>query len=266
MLSPLVTAASASAPLAPARSRSSRSKPEPTICSPGQAPGSRRKACRRRSMIATVWPSSARDMARPEPTRPQPTTITCTQTVQHGRPPIAKRRRRAKVAATSGPPVGCTLRPWILGPARPATPWRRPWRPRSLVEGAAGSGSAHRTFGPAPSSGAAAFGQGHAVPRGLPLSPEEQAARAGAHDRGAALGASQQDDGARRLVLRRHLVLGLRHRAGVDPAGQSDRRRRVLPHRADHDCRHRGAGLRHPLVPRSGQGLHKGGGCLCRRP
>src|SRR5580693_9268416 len=39
VLSPLVTAARASAPTAPARSRSSRSKPEPTICWPFQPGG-----------------------------------------------------------------------------------------------------------------------------------------------------------------------------------------------------------------------------------
>src|ERR1039458_8236621 len=77
VLSPLVTAASASAWSAPAFSRSSRSKPEPTMQGPSQ-PLRRRKARDDLSMTATEWPSALSETARPDPTRPQPTTITCT--------------------------------------------------------------------------------------------------------------------------------------------------------------------------------------------
>src|SRR5450631_4287067 len=65
-LSPLVTAA-----------RWSRSKPKPTIVRPGQSSGRRRKDRRFLSMMATLWPSRSRRMPSSEPTRPQPTTITC---------------------------------------------------------------------------------------------------------------------------------------------------------------------------------------------
>src|SRR5271156_4440930 len=92
VLSPLVTAASASAPTAPARSRSSRSNPEPMIRSPANTSGSRRKALAVRSMMATVWPSPTKDVAKPDPTRPHPTTTTCTTDIQLGPPPACKER------------------------------------------------------------------------------------------------------------------------------------------------------------------------------
>src|SRR6185437_9563961 len=77
VLSPLVTAARAPAPTAPAFSRSSRSNPEPTRRWPPQSLR-RRKARSFLSMTATEWPSAVSETARPEPTRPHPTTITCT--------------------------------------------------------------------------------------------------------------------------------------------------------------------------------------------
>src|SRR3984957_14653792 len=77
VLSPLVTAARASASSAPALSRSSRSKPEPTMHGPSQS-FSRRKALADLARMATEWPSALGDMARPAPPRPHPTTMTCT--------------------------------------------------------------------------------------------------------------------------------------------------------------------------------------------
>ena len=64
-LSPLVTAASAEASWARASSRSSRSKPEPTMVVPGQSAGSRRNALALRSMMATEWPCAV--SSTPEP-------------------------------------------------------------------------------------------------------------------------------------------------------------------------------------------------------
>src|ERR1700722_15892013 len=77
VLSPLVTAARAPAWSAPAFSRSSRSKPDPTMHGPPQSLR-RRKALDDLSRTATEWPSALREMARPDPTRPHPTTMTCT--------------------------------------------------------------------------------------------------------------------------------------------------------------------------------------------
>ena len=76
-LSPLVTAASALALGAPAASRASRSNPDPMTLMPGHSGGSRRNALEFLSMIATLWPSSARRTAMPDPTRPHPTTTKC---------------------------------------------------------------------------------------------------------------------------------------------------------------------------------------------
>src|ERR1700683_906617 len=77
VLSPLVTAASASASSAPAFSRSSRSNPDPTMQGPSQSLR-RRKALVDLSRTATEWPSELSERVRPDPTRPHPTTMTCT--------------------------------------------------------------------------------------------------------------------------------------------------------------------------------------------
>ena len=61
----------------PRLSRSSRSNPEPTMQGPSQS-FRRRKARGLLSRTATEWPSLLNRTARPEPTRPQPTTTTCT--------------------------------------------------------------------------------------------------------------------------------------------------------------------------------------------
>src|ERR1700728_4270247 len=151
VLSPLVTAARASAPTAPAASRSSRSNPEPTSCWPVKASESRRKARRFLSRMATEWPSACRAIASPEPTRPHPTTTTCTRTVQHGPSGVVKNRpgrcpcamrtgpsgRLAYCDAVSGrtggdietgspPGVGGEPRPAPPIPARPAPPPKAP--------------------------------------------------------------------------------------------------------------------------------------------
>src|SRR5581483_8255643 len=77
VLSPLVTAATASASRTPACSRWSRSNPKPSTARPLHRSGKRRKALRFLSMMATEWPASSRATASSDPTRPQPTTITC---------------------------------------------------------------------------------------------------------------------------------------------------------------------------------------------
>src|SRR4051812_15475394 len=95
-LSPFVTAATAPASSMPASCSRSRSNPTPTIFLPLNPAGSRRNAVSLRSMMATVWPAASTAVARPEPTRPQPTTTTCTI------PPPA-------------PPVGTTGRTVLRG-------------------------------------------------------------------------------------------------------------------------------------------------------
>ena len=77
-LSPLVTAASAPARSMPASSRLSRSNPKPTTRCPAYPAGSRRNAFAFLSITATVWPDFSSVPASSLPTRPQPTTTTCT--------------------------------------------------------------------------------------------------------------------------------------------------------------------------------------------
>src|SRR4051795_3883320 len=78
-LSPLETAANASARLTPAFSRTSWSKPYPVILSPLNPGPSLRKLSGSLSMTETVWLRSSRLLARVEPTRPQPMITTCTE-------------------------------------------------------------------------------------------------------------------------------------------------------------------------------------------
>src|SRR5580692_1534784 len=99
VLSPLVTAARASASSAPAFSRSSRSNPEPTMHGPSHSLR-RRKALADLSRMATEWPSALSEMARPDPTRPHPTTMTCTP--QCNTPRRVLQRRTATSTSTSG--------------------------------------------------------------------------------------------------------------------------------------------------------------------
>src|ERR1700678_3771537 len=77
-LSPLLTAAKASACSIPAWMSTSRSKPIPLTRSPLNDVRSRRNASGSRSIIATVIPRSSRIWASVEPTRPQPIITICT--------------------------------------------------------------------------------------------------------------------------------------------------------------------------------------------
>src|SRR5258706_1509241 len=95
-LSPLVTAASAEARSIPASMSRSRSKPMPSTVCPAKPSGRRRNASGRRSITATVCPPATRPMARPLPTRPHPTTTTCTLANLLGQRPAAILTRRAE--------------------------------------------------------------------------------------------------------------------------------------------------------------------------
>src|SRR3954467_5781941 len=78
-LSPLETAAKASARRIPAFSSTSWSKPCPVILSPLKPGPSRRNASGSLSMTDTVWLRSSRLRASVEPTRPHPMITTCTR-------------------------------------------------------------------------------------------------------------------------------------------------------------------------------------------
>src|SRR6478672_7634407 len=84
-LSPLETAAKASARRMPAFSRTSWSNPIPVILSPLKPGPRRRNASGSLSMMETVWFRSSRLLASVEPTRPHPMITTCT------RPPYPQR-------------------------------------------------------------------------------------------------------------------------------------------------------------------------------
>src|SRR5215218_10334195 len=77
-LSPLDTAANASARRMPAFSRTCWSKPMPATLSPLKPGPSLRNASGALSMTETVWLRSSRLRARVEPTRPHPMITTCT--------------------------------------------------------------------------------------------------------------------------------------------------------------------------------------------
>src|SRR6478609_5551113 len=77
-LSPLETAANASAFSTPARSSTPWSKPMPVTLVPLKEGPSRRNASGLLSMIDTVWLRSSRLWASVEPTRPHPMITTCT--------------------------------------------------------------------------------------------------------------------------------------------------------------------------------------------
>src|SRR4051795_9455388 len=78
-LSPLETAANASARRMPAFSSTSWSKPYPVTFSPLNPGPSRRKESGSLSMTDTVWLRSSRLRASVEPTRPHPMITTCTR-------------------------------------------------------------------------------------------------------------------------------------------------------------------------------------------
>ena len=78
-LSPLETAANASARSAPASTSTSRWKPCPTTWRPRKSGPSRRNACASLSITATSCPSRSRLAPSDEPTRPHPMTTTYTR-------------------------------------------------------------------------------------------------------------------------------------------------------------------------------------------
>ena len=220
MLSPLVTAASAPASSAPAFSRSSRSNPEPTMRGPSQ-PLRRRKARDDLSMTATEWPSALREMARPEPTRPHPTTITCTpQCNTLGRVVQKPGRKRG----------GSFL--LLCGRGDP-DPTSRPTVPLPAVAA-------------------------EDIPETRSLPAQEQTARAAAGHRAAGHGAAEPAHRAGRVGAGLHLVVGLRHRGDADPAGALRRPGRLRPGRPHHVGHPGRPLLRHPLVPRGDSALHQG--------
>src|SRR5438105_9258754 len=77
-LSPLDTAANASASSMPASTSVSRSKPTPVTVRPAKSGPSRRKASALWSTTATECPAASRLCAIVDPTRPHPMITTCT--------------------------------------------------------------------------------------------------------------------------------------------------------------------------------------------
>ena len=281
MLSPLVTAARASAPMAPARSRSSRSNPEPTIRSPshsvGQAaegPGGAVDDGHGVPLFGEGHGQPGADPAATDHHDVHPDSATRPATgCKERRPP----RARGGSMAASG--LGSTVGRWTRGipkteaarhrPARPgragrgssrrSTP-RRPPPDRAPSGQSSPPGARHRPLGrpaapaavPAPRRGLVA------VPRDPPLPAEEQAARPAPGHRAAEHRAAQPAHRPRRAGARLHLVLGLRHRGDADPAGALRRAGRLRPGGADHHRHPRRAVLRHPVVPRGDPALHQG--------
>src|SRR5947199_7018380 len=187
-LSPLVTAARAPARSMPASSRWSRSKPKPTTVRPPKPWGRRRKALLFLSTTSTLWPSFSRVPASSLPTRPQPTTTTCT-----ARMLTQGRQVKPPSVATTGPSGR--------------------WHADARVSG-----------------------------------PETPARREAALQRRSGAPAADQDDRPGRLLLRRHLLHGLRHRgdpAGPRAAGGHEGPRLPDPHRLHrlHPAGHRGLQL-----------------------
>src|SRR4051794_33582234 len=97
-LSPLVTAATAPASRIPASWSRSRSKPMPLTVLPAKAGPRRLNASARRSITATVCPAFKTFCASEEPTRPHPTTTTCTSA--HPKRPVDDYRTPLDVPVT----------------------------------------------------------------------------------------------------------------------------------------------------------------------
>ena len=104
-LSPLETAANASAFSMPARSSTPWSKPMPVTLVPANDGPSRRNASGLLSMTETVWLRSSRLRASVDPTRPQPMITTCTGET---------------LLRCGRPDVPATVRPVGLWPSLPA--------------------------------------------------------------------------------------------------------------------------------------------------
>ena len=203
VLSPLVTAARASAPMAPAFSRSSRSNPEPTMRGPvpvlesPEGPG----------VLVHDGHGVALGGRGRRPGR--------------NRPGHTRRRSRARHSTTrdAGLCKGAAVR------GRTATRWEPPAVCSYCV----------RVPNPGPDpSGVHPRRRGGQHPRAAPLPVEEQAARAAAGHRAARLRAPRPPDGPRGAGTGLHLVLGLRHRGDADPAGPRDRAGRLHPRRPHH--------------------------------
>ena len=178
------------------------------------------------SRTATEWPSALSEMARPEPTRPHPTTITCT--------PQCNTPGRGHCKRLGPGRGGDFLLLCGRGDAaerRSRSPGRRPRRARGRRRG---------------------------DPRDPPLPAQEQVARAAAGHRAAGHRAPEPPDRVGRAGPRLHLVIGLRHRGDADPAG-AVRRFGRLRFGGSHHAGHLGRPLlRHPLLPRGHSALHQG--------
>src|SRR4051794_8939286 len=106
-LSPLDTAAKASADSMPARSSTLWSKPMPVTLVPLNEGPSRRNASGSLSMTDTVWLRSSRLRASVEPTRPQPMITTCTrQTVPQRAGRLGRSHATCPVRGLTLPLVG----------------------------------------------------------------------------------------------------------------------------------------------------------------
>src|SRR3954452_20738301 len=103
-LSPLETAANASARRMPAFSSTSWSKPYPVILSPLKPGPRRRKLSGSLSMTDTVWLRSSRLRARVEPTRPHPMITTYTGETLHGRRGASLATRGCRRRLQTDPP------------------------------------------------------------------------------------------------------------------------------------------------------------------
>src|ERR687890_175399 len=101
-LSPLETAAKASARSIPATSRTSRSNPTPVTLIPLNDAPRRRNASGLVSMIATEWSRSSRLRASVLPTLPHPMITTCTRGTVHAPHPA----QMLLTAARTGRPAG----------------------------------------------------------------------------------------------------------------------------------------------------------------
>src|SRR3954454_10719809 len=103
-LSPLETAAKASALSMSARSRTPWSNPIPVTLVPLNEGPSRRNASGLLSMTETVWLRSSRLRARVEPTRPHPMITTCTGETLHGRRGASLATRGCRRRLQTDPP------------------------------------------------------------------------------------------------------------------------------------------------------------------
>ena len=198
---------------------------------------SRRKALADLSRMATEWPSALSEMARPDPTRPHPTTMTCTP--QCNTPRRVLQRRTGTWTGTSGDCFYCVAvaTPITAAPEKATPP-------------------------PVPLPGLTA----ESIPETRRYRLKNKLLGAAPGHRAARLGAPAAAHRPGRAGARLHLVLGLRHRGDADPAGALRRPGRLRPGRSHHH-RHPGRPLlRHPLVPGGHSALHQGRRFLRRGP